>query len=147
MKIPTWIETANAESSFVIANTPSFLLRRLREDKASYQLSQSMSDRDLLATFTAAISEKPETMRDQITPYLILVALSLKTDVKFLRDAKTLAAGATTSYKWLDACAQILIEEFRPTSLVKMGPRTYQSGFSIQSNANVNFQSHKVSGS
>jgi hypothetical protein len=118
MKIPEWIETARAESNYVVANTPSFLVRRFKEDKASFLLSQSLSEPDLLKLFASSAGSEPTSLRELVTPYLCLVALSLKPDVKYLRDATSFTPH--TNYKWLRSFTRILIDEFRPTSVVRV---------------------------
>jgi hypothetical protein len=138
MNIPDRIKTANAESNFVIANTPSFLVRRLKEDQAVYLLSQSLSEGDLLKGFVSSSSREPESMRELVTPYLCLCALSLKPTSKYLRDA--LLFEARPEYKWLKDCAQILIDEFRPVSISKVKSYRVENGAPIpKSGASTRF--------
>ncbi len=99
MSIPAWIDTSNVEANFVVANTPNFLVRRLKEDKATPLLSQAVSGEELLKTYVAAIQREPNTIRELVTPYLCLAALSLKPEMKFLKDAQEFRADPL--YKWM----------------------------------------------
>jgi hypothetical protein len=137
MSIPDWMDTTNIESKFVVANTPNFIVRRIKEDKAAYLLSQSLSADALLKMFIESAGKEPQTLRDLVTPYICLSALSLKPDVKYLRDAITFTA--RPQYKWLRACAQILIDTFRPTSFVKVDARPLDNSVFVKSSSTVNY--------
>ena len=143
MSIPDWLDTTTVESNFVIANTPNFIVRRIKEDKVATLLSQSLSAPALLKMFLETASKEPQTLRDLVAPYICLAALSLKSDVKYLRDAATFAA--RPQYKWLRACAQILIDTFRPTSFTKIDGRVLDNAALVKSGSTVSYAAINLS--
>jgi hypothetical protein len=115
MSIPNWIDTSSAESNFVIANTPNFIVRKFKEDSAAQSLSKSLTGQELLEGFRSAVTIKPENLRQLVTPYLFLAAMYLKQAIPQLRDAA--AYPVLPSYKWMATFRQILEDTFRPTGI------------------------------
>jgi hypothetical protein len=143
MNIPDWIDTTNVETNFVVANTPNFIVRRIREDKAPHLLSQNFSAEQLLKMYVEASAKKPDNLRELVTPYLLLSALWLKTDIKYLRDA--IVFSPHPQYKWLRAFAQILIDTFRATTVVRVGPHVLDNSVFVKSGSAVNYTSIDLS--
>jgi hypothetical protein len=117
MNIPAWIDTSNAEATFVIANTPNFLVRKFKQESAARALSKSLSGKKLLDSYRAAVVVEPENLRQLVTPYLLLSAMYLKQSIPELRDAATFPA--LPNYKWIATFRQILEDTFSPTEIVK----------------------------
>lgn len=114
MSFPHWISTANAEANFVVANTPNFLIRKMRDDPAALALSQSLSGQQILEIFKAGVASEPATMRELVIPYLCLSALSRKETASYLIAATAVASAE--QFKWMAAYNKILVETYRPTS-------------------------------
>jgi hypothetical protein len=137
MSIPEWIDTSALEASFVVANTPSYLVRRFKEDKAPQLLRDKASGDDLVSMFVGAIASEPGTMRELVAPYLFLCALAFKPDIKFLRAASE--KERNPAYKWLPQFAEILIQEYRPLVVKEFRPNVaINPAISLGSNASVN---------
>jgi len=119
-KLPAWLDTTTIEAQFVIANTPNFIVRRIKEDKIPYLLSKNMPPNSVLKLFVESLEKKPDDLRELVTPYICLAALSLAPDLKFLRDA--ILFTPRPNYKWLRPFAQILIDTYRPTTFVSVRP-------------------------
>jgi len=96
---------------FLVANTPQFLLRKLRDSSLVRAVSE-LYTADELAAF---IRSERETFaeRDSIEVYILLVALALQnTDEAFDEIAKTeLSFG-----QWSEAIRRILLEDFTSTN-------------------------------
>jgi hypothetical protein len=143
MKLPSWLDTRNIEAQFVIANTPNFIVRRLKEDKVPYLLSKSMAPDQLLKLFIETSRMEPENLRELVTPYICLSALSLLNDGKYLKDAQTFTSAAHHQYKWLRAYTQILIDTFRPTSFVAMKARVIDNSVAVGTASSMNYVSRR----
>jgi hypothetical protein len=132
MNIPERIDTSG------LANTPSYLMRRFKEDQAPTLLRDIASGDDLVHMFKSAISREPDSMKEMVAPYLCLCAMSLKPDIKFLRAVA--GAEGHAAYKWLRQCAEVLIQEFRPVIVREFKPGvTFNSpSVSIGSNTSTN---------
>lgn len=114
MITPDQFPLAEAQATFAIANTPLFLLRKLREGKEAQDVSRRMSGEQLLEALHGSVQEAPKTLYEAVRPYVCLVALSLKDEVKFLRESTLIEP----SYQdeWFAYARQVLLEMFRPTS-------------------------------
>jgi hypothetical protein len=117
MNMPAWIDTSNAEATFVIANTPNFLVRKFKQESAALALSKSLSGQQLLEHYRAAVSAEPKNLRELVMPYLILSAMYLKPSIPELRDAAVFPA--LPNYKWLATFRQILEDTFSPIEISK----------------------------
>jgi hypothetical protein len=117
MSIPDWIDTSSAEANFVVANTPNFLVRKFKDDSAARALSKSLAGKELLESYRVAVMIEPETLRQLVTPYLLLSAMYLKQAIPDLRDAA--AFPSLPNYKWMATFRQILEDTFRPTAVTK----------------------------
>jgi hypothetical protein len=113
MKNQEPIDTQTAERALAVANTPLFLLRKLRADPTVAELRQNYSAAEILSALKRSLKKTPKTLSEAVTPYLYLVALSGLPDVRFLREAETFAAPNTEWYSYL---ARLLVETYRPTS-------------------------------
>jgi len=113
MKTTRKIDFGGAEAAFAVANTPLFLLRKLRADGAAGNIARSNSGRAILADLARALRRKPVGFAESVLPYLLIVALSYKPDIRFLRAASRKHA---LHYPWYSYIANVLLQEFRSTS-------------------------------
>ena len=86
------IDLTEAEAAFAVANTPQFLLRKLRADPAVRQIQSQFKGKDVLKALKAAVHHKPNTLRDSVRPYVYLVALFYYLDISYLRGAAKIVA-------------------------------------------------------
>jgi hypothetical protein len=108
------IDLKQACSVFAVANTPLFLLRKLRQDASVLEISRSFSGEEILGHLRDLISREPETMLDHTLPYVCLVALALKDDDRDLKRAMTIPA--PTKWNWFDYIRKVLVETYTPTT-------------------------------
>lgn len=133
MKKPDDIDTLGAEGSFAVANTPLFLLRKLRGDPAVIELARNFSASDILRALKKSIRKRPHSLSDSVRPYVYLIALSIVGDAAELKEASTLAA---PDADWFSYLANFIFVTHRPTTYTKITvPNTVLS-------STVLFQSH-----
>jgi hypothetical protein len=138
MSFPKWISTANAEANFVVANTPNFLIRKMRDDPAALALSQSLSGQQILEIFKTYVGSEPTSMRELVIPYLCLSALSRKENVSYLVAATALVPAS--QYKWMATYNKILVETYRPISRQVFKVPVVATPISVLSGASTNRQ-------
>lgn len=73
---PRAIATSSAKEAVLIANTPAFLLERLRKDIAVQYVLDSMSGREIVRALSDALVRPPQEVSDIVPLYVYLVALS-----------------------------------------------------------------------
>ena len=125
-----------AESSFAVANTPMFLIRKLRADPAVQELGSSHRSEEILRAIEAAVGTKPRTLLDAVRPYVYLVALSFDRDVSYLVRASQIRA---PYFDWYEYIAQVLREAHKTTSFQSLATRSVlvQPQVSARSTASV----------
>jgi hypothetical protein len=103
----------NAEAAFVLANTPLFLLRKLRSDPVVRDMALNLSDDELISALRAAVSQRPTDIREAVLPYLYLVALSIKGNVATLKQAVEIDAPHAQWFKYIGG---YLLQSFSPST-------------------------------
>lgn len=96
-----------AKASFALANVPMYIARRLREDPAIVEIAVNNSSNDLVSAFHEHISKEPSSLREQVYPFAIAVALAIKQDVKSLR---YIAGLDVEKFRWLKEVIDGLID-------------------------------------
>lgn len=69
------VDLTEAGNTYLIANTPLFLLRRLQEDPAPDLLAQYFSSEELLSDLRRTLDESPENPVQAVRPFVYLLAL------------------------------------------------------------------------
>jgi hypothetical protein len=72
------LDLRNANETVLVANTPSYLLDRLRKDNAVAQIAQTLPTAAILATLRESSARDPERVQDVVQRYVYLVAASMK---------------------------------------------------------------------
>src|SRR5436309_2500197 len=103
------INFRQAQGSFLIANTPIFLLRKLQADAAVQRLAASMTGEQLLAGLRTVSATEPQTLEQAVLPYIFLVALSFRMDEPALLRRATLVT-PHSAHRWFDYIRTILIQ-------------------------------------
>ena len=138
MSFPASIDTANAESHLVVANTPAFLAKRLLDDAASESAAKTISPEDLVNIYRNQIQICPLSLRDLTVPYICLAALYRQQNINELR--LTAALSNLPDYKWLQDVTAILIAKFRSNiRTVKSDRQLISSGKSSTSTTSISF--------
>jgi hypothetical protein len=97
-----------AAEMYAVANTPLFLVRKLREDSAASEISASFDGATILEELKKALLSAPRTPDEYVRPYVYLVALAQKSDNQFLQQALSLAGHER--WDWFDYIASVLLE-------------------------------------
>jgi hypothetical protein len=74
----------DAELAFATANTPLYLLRKLRQSPTVARIAATKSAFQIYRSLASALKRKPKNFRDSVLPYALLVALSMRSDNKYL---------------------------------------------------------------
>lgn len=113
MKTLDQVDLAEAEAIFAIANTPHFLIEKLRADPAVRSINSIFKGEDVLNELEAAVNDKPPTLRAALRPYAYLVALFLNPNISYLERAAKLPA---PNFDWYEYIGNVLIKEYQSTS-------------------------------
>lgn len=73
---PRGIATPSAKEAVLIANTPAFLLERLRKDIAVQYVLDNMSIRQIVKALSDGLARPPKDVVEIVPLYVYLVALS-----------------------------------------------------------------------
>ena len=103
-----------AEEAYVLANTPLFLLRKLKHDPRVVALAHSESPEQLFDALTTAVTQTPVTLADKLRPFILLIALGIKGELSRLTQALNLTAPAKP--EWFNYICRVLIETSLPTT-------------------------------
>lgn len=112
------IDLERAESDFMVSNTPTFLVRKLQANSGVQRIAREISKDEILAVLGQFASKEPTNLRESVTPYALLVALSMKPDISGLQAAELVSADP--SHRWFDYIRRALLQLYRPTARVEM---------------------------
>lgn len=112
---------ANATQMYAVANTPLFLIRKLREDSAVFEIAASFSGSVIVDELKAILEREPRTAEDFVRPYVYLGALAQKPEDSFLRQA--LALPGRERWDWYEFVAGALWEMYMATAVQTIGPK------------------------
>jgi hypothetical protein len=103
-----------ASRAFAVANTPLFLIRKLRQDPTVQEISKSFSGEDILSHLRDALARAPQTLAEYAIPYAYLVALALKPEARYINAA--LSLDVPPGWDWVDYIRRVLAATYSPTS-------------------------------
>jgi len=131
------IPLPEAEHTFAVANTPLYLIRKLRQDPIVYEISRSFSGDQILAELNRALSVKPSALADYVRPFVYLVALWHMREDRYLKlSPEKTDAGER---EWYNYVRRFLLETYSPTIDVTVQiPPKVTSG--VQSDAPFTFK-------
>ena len=122
-----------AEQAFAVANTPLFLLRKLRSDPAVLEIARVAQPKAILSALKKSLRRKPKTLSDAVRPYVYLVALSMTRDLMRMEEAARLASRHSD---WFSYIAKLVLDTLQPTSFNNMQiPRTLMSSSTTTSSS------------
>lgn len=107
------IDLKEAEAAMAVANTPLFLLRKLRVDPSVHALPRKFEGNALLTALKDALQKEPQTLREMVAPYAYLVALSMFATMSYVKEVATLKAPFTP---WYSHIAEVLLKTYTPIS-------------------------------
>jgi hypothetical protein len=121
---------ASAKQTYAVANTPLFLIRKLREDSAVLEISSSFEGSAIIEALKEVLEHNPQTPEEYVRPYVYLVALAQKPQNVFLRQALSLAGHE--KWDWYEYVAAVLLETYMATQFQRVTPQnalqSYVSG-------------------
>lgn len=72
------LDLSNANEVVLVANTPTYLLDRLRKDASVAHISQTVSATEILDALRATSATEPQRVQDVVQRYIYLAALAMK---------------------------------------------------------------------
>jgi hypothetical protein len=108
------LATPSAQEALLIANTPVFLLNRLRKDVAVQTVLDNMSSEEIVAALHNALARVPSSPVELVPAYVYLTALSSvdPQDEGLLREISSLDL---SRLEWGDAIRSMILAEAVPT--------------------------------
>jgi hypothetical protein len=108
---PSEVDLSEAGNTYLIANTPLFLARRLQTDSSADLLSRLCSCEDLYAGIVDALQKDPENSIDAVRPFMYLIALrGQETPDLFFKAAEL----HSRRHPWYTTVARVLEATFIP---------------------------------
>ncbi len=107
-----FVETPSVKEVVLYANTPSFLIDRLRRDDATSYLTQMLGTEETI-TFLHRI-ERPTDITELLWAYVLLASLFLRDDIAQFEGK--LASLDLSQIQWGDDIRKSLLAERIPTS-------------------------------
>jgi len=108
------LDLTQASRAYGVANTPSFLVRKLQADAGIRALGQTCSAQDILAALRASVAVEADSPVDAVRPYALLVALWFKQEIEHLKEASKISA---PEYRWFPVVSELLIQNFSPVQM------------------------------
>ena len=131
---------SHAAQMFAVANTPLFLIRKLRDDPVVNEMANVFAPDDIINHLHKAVEHEPETLLDYVCPYVYLVALSKKPQDKFLKDVADMPG--SERWDWFDYIRRVLLETYLPTGnqVIEMPGQLHSHNVNIRTEAPVKEQ-------
>jgi len=103
---------AFAASILAVANTPLFVVRKLRERPDILTLALSMDIADIAEKLKKSAGSSPRNVRESAAPYLYATLLSMRGDARSIASVLRV----NPSYRWFGNIAEFLIKTTVSTS-------------------------------
>jgi hypothetical protein len=123
-----------AETALAVANTPLFLLRKLRSDPVVVEIARDVSDEELLDALRVVTQEEPQNIQEAVLPYVYLVALSVKGNLTILKQASDVDAPHA---RWFKYISKFLLQSFIPTQRSTVPIITPPTAFTSSTSSSV----------
>jgi hypothetical protein len=108
---PSEVDLSEAGNLYLIANTPTFLVRRLQSDSSVEVLSKSCKSDDLYGELEDALQADPADTVAAVRPFAYLLALRNQNSSELFSKA----AGLRSPYHpWYPIATQLLVASFIP---------------------------------
>lgn len=111
MTSPNDIDLEEAALTYSVANTPLYLVRKLRSDPAVSEIASRYSGEQILLALQESVVDDPLSPQQSVRPYAYLVALSFKSSLEDLRTASEIIA---PHWDWYHYVAEYLIQNYHP---------------------------------
>jgi hypothetical protein len=108
-------DVSQACESRLVANTPLFLIRKLRTDPVVQDIALRFASSEIVNALKVSLQADPRTFEDGVWPYVLVTALFLKGDVLPLQEAAELTS---PNLKWYKCIAAALLADSKPLNFV-----------------------------
>jgi hypothetical protein len=112
---PFSIITPSAKEAVLIANTPSFLLDRLRKDIGVQTIVDNMSGADIVAALSATLAHPPKDPSEMVLAYVYLAALA-SSDPLDAELRKKISSLDLANLEWGNVIRSVILAEAVPTT-------------------------------
>jgi len=116
---PRAIATPSAKEAVLVANTPSFLLDRLRKDVAVQYVLDSMTPPEIVQAIREALVRPVNDVTELVPRYVYLVALST-TDPQDQDIWKQIGSLDLSQLEWGEAIRRLIRVEAVPTTTIDL---------------------------
>jgi hypothetical protein len=128
------VETTGAQEAVLFANTPSYILARIRKDSSASYVASKLSTAQILQTLGEMVNCPIADVHELVQFYVFLVSLTMKNDVnKFARELKSLDL---RSVQWGAEILDSILNEQTPTTVSTVTINS-DSGFSTPNSTNT----------
>jgi hypothetical protein len=130
------ISLRSAEQTFAVANTPLFLLRKLKADAAVSRIAREASPEKISLWLRAALKQRPKSVRAAVLPYVLLVSLYLQGNFQYLREASKLPSDHAYWFRYM---AELLLNSNATATVTTftMPPLQIRPATSVSSTNNI----------
>ena len=104
---------ANAVKIYLVANTPTFIVRKLRADSFVIKLARNETTDDLYKTLQQRLNLKPNDLDEVVIPFVLVAALAQQQAIEQLRSLRS-----TGRYRWLAEVISIFAAETKVNKIV-----------------------------
>lgn len=132
------INLASASLTLAVANTPLFLLRKLRADPSVHEIAASFGGDEILAELSRLACSEPRDVIDYVRPYAFLVSLSMLPSIDYLKRVASIKG--TDRWEWFSYIHRVLLDTYIPTEHVPLKQDQSPVGPSIRTDSAVNFE-------
>jgi hypothetical protein len=115
---PKLLDTQSAKEAVFFANTPTFLLDRLRKDTSVSYVASVLPTEKIIDVIRDLCSSPPKEPIDVVRAYIFLISLALKDDVE--RFKGKLEAIDLSSLQWGSQIRAKIIAERVPTHVTEV---------------------------
>jgi hypothetical protein len=115
---PFSLATDSAKEAVLVANTPSFLLDRLRKDVAVQTVLDNMSSAEIVTALREGLARPSRGPEELVTAYVYLAALS-STDPKNEVLWEEISSLDLSSLEWGNTIRALILAEAVPTTALE----------------------------
>ena len=123
---PELLDTQSAKETVLFANSPTYLLNRLRKDNSVSYVADTLQTDEIIARLAALCADRPKEPIDLVRTYVFLVALSLKDDLDDFRSK--VSAIEMSQLQWGAWIRDKILSERIPTTVTKLEIQKFQEG-------------------
>jgi hypothetical protein len=117
---PFSLLTEAAKEAVLIANTPAFLLERLRRDISAQTVADSMSSREIMDALRSLLAQRIAGASQLVLAYVYLAALASSIDARDATLLEQFRALELSNLEWGRAIRELIISEAVPTSTLEI---------------------------